>query len=288
MKMNGIRNRQRLIPLGMAICITSLLGQAPPLRVPPEEGISKVIKIVEAGPVSGVYANSVLVDLVVGTDGTVEAVKVLKGHQAQVPSAVAAARQWRFSPFVRNGAPVRAVVETSVYVSDQPIAPKPLAQCMALVNARKGPEAEVECRKALDGSDRGLAEALAEQWLGHAILMQGRATDALSHYEKGLAIATGVLGPEDADLASAYRNLAFGHVALRQWNKADEYYQRATSTFESAIRALPAMSDRYQASLKSALSDHANVKRALGDQAGAAALDARAANIKSSRDDTAA
>jgi tetratricopeptide (TPR) repeat protein len=252
----------------------------------------KVVKLVEAEAVTTAFANSVLVDLVVAKDGSVESVKVLKGNKAHFESAAAAAKQWRFSPFLQRGVPVRVIVEMSVFVEERSreslpgaVAMDRLTACISLVNARKALEAESSCRKAVDVANDALGKATAEQWLGHAILAQGRPDEALLHYTRGLNIATTVMGSDDSELAGAYRNVAMAYAVSGQWTTADEFYSRAVSTFEAAIRARPSMASRYTSGLRSALTDHAKVKRALGDETAAAALEAKASQLKGERDE---
>ena len=49
------------------------------------------------------------VEATVATDGTVESVKVLVGNPLLTSSAVAAVKKWKFTPFVQNGEPAKAL-----------------------------------------------------------------------------------------------------------------------------------------------------------------------------------
>jgi protein TonB len=49
------------------------------------------------------------VEATVGTDGNVEAVKVLTGNPLLTNSTVNAVKKWKFTPFTDNGAPAKAV-----------------------------------------------------------------------------------------------------------------------------------------------------------------------------------
>ena len=49
---------------------------------------------------------SVLLDAVVGEDGNVHDLKVLKGDRILASAAVQAVQQWRYQPFLLNGKPV--------------------------------------------------------------------------------------------------------------------------------------------------------------------------------------
>jgi protein TonB len=49
------------------------------------------------------------VEATVGTDGTVEAVKVLTGNPLLTGPAVTAVKKWKFAPFTANGEPSKAL-----------------------------------------------------------------------------------------------------------------------------------------------------------------------------------
>jgi protein TonB len=49
------------------------------------------------------------VEATVGTDGSVEAVKVLTGNPLLTGSTVTAVKKWKFTPFTQNGEPSKAL-----------------------------------------------------------------------------------------------------------------------------------------------------------------------------------
>ena len=53
----------------------------------------------------------------IGTDGTVSELKVLSGPPVLVPAAIAAVKQWRYRPVVKNGCPVTANTKVAVRFS---------------------------------------------------------------------------------------------------------------------------------------------------------------------------
>jgi protein TonB len=53
------------------------------------------------------------VEATVGTDGTVEAVKVLTGNPLLTGSTVTAVKKWKFAPFTTNGEPAKALTVLS-------------------------------------------------------------------------------------------------------------------------------------------------------------------------------
>jgi periplasmic protein TonB len=57
----------------------------------------------------------VVLRAIISRDGTIENLQALSGHPLLIPSALNAVRQWRYRPYVLNGAPVE--VETEVKVN---------------------------------------------------------------------------------------------------------------------------------------------------------------------------
>jgi TonB family protein len=78
-------------------------------------------------PLLGQHANvqgSVVLQAVVGTDGTIEDLRILSGPAILTAAAQQAVRQWRFKPYLQNGQPVetraRITVNFSIKISDNP------------------------------------------------------------------------------------------------------------------------------------------------------------------------
>jgi protein TonB len=59
----------------------------------------------------------VVLDVVVGVEGTVTKVKAVSGPEALALAAIEAVRWWRYEPYLVNGQP--ATVESTVSVSFQ-------------------------------------------------------------------------------------------------------------------------------------------------------------------------
>jgi len=53
-------------------------------------------------------------EAVIGKDGTIEELKVLKGHPLLAKAALEAVRQWRYQPTLLNGEPVEVITEITV------------------------------------------------------------------------------------------------------------------------------------------------------------------------------
>jgi protein TonB len=59
----------------------------------------------------------VLVKAIISREGTITELQVVKGHPILVPAAIEAVKQWRYRPYLLNGAPVE--VETYITVTFQ-------------------------------------------------------------------------------------------------------------------------------------------------------------------------
>jgi len=53
-------------------------------------------------------------EAVIGKDGTIEELKVLRGHPLLVKAALDAVRRWRYQPTLLNGEPIEVVTEITV------------------------------------------------------------------------------------------------------------------------------------------------------------------------------
>jgi protein TonB len=57
---------------------------------------------------------AVELEAVIGKDGTIEELKVLRGHPLLVKAALEAVCQWRYQPTLLNGEPIEVVTEITV------------------------------------------------------------------------------------------------------------------------------------------------------------------------------
>jgi protein TonB len=57
---------------------------------------------------------AVELEAVIAKDGTIEMLKVLRGHPLLIKAALEAVRQWRYQPTLLNGEPVEVVTEITV------------------------------------------------------------------------------------------------------------------------------------------------------------------------------
>jgi len=93
---------------------------AAPQRVRISQGVTKGLLIHRVEPTYPVLAKQarvqgeVVLSAVISTTGEIENLQLVSGHPMLVPSAIAAVRQWRYKPYLLNGAPVE--VETTITV----------------------------------------------------------------------------------------------------------------------------------------------------------------------------
>jgi protein TonB len=58
---------------------------------------------------------SVVLEALIGRDGTMQNLKLISGHPRLVPAAIDAVSQWRYRPYILNGDPIE--VETQIIVN---------------------------------------------------------------------------------------------------------------------------------------------------------------------------
>ena len=57
---------------------------------------------------------TVILEVTVGKDGTVENIHAQSGHPLLIPAAIDAIKQWRWKPFLLNGRPLRVISNVAV------------------------------------------------------------------------------------------------------------------------------------------------------------------------------
>ena len=60
---------------------------------------------------------TIVLDVTVGKDGTVEQIRYVSGHPMLVAGAMDAVKQWTWKPFLLNGRPVRAVSNLGMQIA---------------------------------------------------------------------------------------------------------------------------------------------------------------------------
>jgi len=122
----GIPGGQAGGVIGSILSATSALSSAPkfipatPQRVRISQGVTKGLLVHRIEPVYPPLARSarvqgdVVLSAVISTNGDIQNLQLVSGHPMLVPAALAAVKQWRYKPYLLNGAPVE--VETTITV----------------------------------------------------------------------------------------------------------------------------------------------------------------------------
>jgi protein TonB len=94
---------------------------ATPQRVRVSAGVTEGLLIHKVQPVYPPLARSariqgqVVLQAVIGKDGTIQNLRAVSGHPMLTPSAIDAVKQWRYKPYFLNGEPVE--VDTQITVN---------------------------------------------------------------------------------------------------------------------------------------------------------------------------
>lgn len=235
----------------------------------------------------------VIFTALVSPAGDVVSLKVKSGHPFLISTAKDALRKWKYAPFLVDGKPAKVEIEVTVQFpggltpKEEEINSKYFKlsdECRKLLQVSKLKEAESVCRDSVKTSDllrpgRVLERSGARSWFAHSLFLQGRVQEALPLYEEALRLNKGYLEPNDADLASDHWNLARAYGSLGDLKRADELFAIAESTFEAAIKNLPAEKDNYTKRLKRVLMEYANLKDALQQKEEAQRLRTKASSL---------
>jgi len=94
---------------------------ATPQRVRVSQGVSQGLLIHQVKPTYPPLARqariqgTVVLQAVIGKDGTIQNLRVVSGHPMLAPAALEAVKQWRYKPYFLNGEPVE--VDTTINVN---------------------------------------------------------------------------------------------------------------------------------------------------------------------------
>jgi periplasmic protein TonB len=89
-----------------------------PLRV--SQGVAQGFLVHQVKPVYPPLARqariqgTVLLQAIIGKDGSIDRLRLVSGHPMLAPAAIEAVRQWRYRPYMLNGAPVEVETEITV------------------------------------------------------------------------------------------------------------------------------------------------------------------------------
>jgi len=253
--------------------------------------------IAEAAHVQGDVVLSISID----AEGRVESEKVISGPAMLQQAAMDYVKQWRFRPFVESG--VAAPVSTTITIpfkigrqGPQPSAEQqeaaqawfPLSnQCRSGLKAQKASEALGSCKKTLDMSIKAgdltssdqLARLESHQLYGHALLMAGRAEEALDEENLAFIEALKCVTDKDEEYAGPLFWRAIAEANLGKDDAALNDFLGAESTLRHAIANLPDMKKSYDDYLAAVLKQHAALLDRMGKTADADTLRADAATL---------
>lgn len=100
---------------------TAVPKAATPQRVRVSQGVSQGLLIHQVKPTYPPLARqariqgTVVLQAVIGKDGTIQNLKVVSGHPMLAPAALEAVKQWKYKPYFLNGEPVE--VDTTINVN---------------------------------------------------------------------------------------------------------------------------------------------------------------------------
>lgn len=77
--------------------------------------VSKVVPVYPPVARQARVQGEVVLDANIASNGTVESLKAISGHPLLIPAAIDAVKQWRYKPYMQNGAPV--AVNTEIIVN---------------------------------------------------------------------------------------------------------------------------------------------------------------------------
>ena len=100
---------------------TAVPKAATPQRVRVSQGVSQGLLVHQVKPTYPPLARqariqgTVVLQAVIGKDGSIQGLKVVSGHPMLAPAALEAVKQWKYKPYFLNGEPVE--VDTTINVN---------------------------------------------------------------------------------------------------------------------------------------------------------------------------
>lgn len=137
-----------------------------PVRVQPKEAGQHLARkadpaLPQFANLAGGIAGTVVLDVVISSEGRVSSIRAISGHPMLIQSVVNAVEQWEYKPFVRAGHRISVVTQvtwkfpSAVQTESEEMALRDyypiLRQCYELLHARKPADAEGICSQALAG-----------------------------------------------------------------------------------------------------------------------------------------
>ncbi len=243
----------------------------------------------------------VVISVVIDAKGQVASEKALSGPAMLQQAALDAVKKWQFVPFTAGGsaAPVTTTLTIPFHLEHH--GPQPTAEqeqaaqawfplsdkCEKALKTQNKDDALNSCKQALDislkagdltNSDQ-LGRLESYQLYGHALLMAGRAQEALDQENLAIAEAKKCVTDKDEEYATPFFWRAVAEANLGQPDAALADFQTAEETYRRAIANLPDMKRIYSQYLASTLKTHAALLDMMGNHADAEKLRAEAAAL---------
>jgi TonB family protein len=301
------RMRRIVVLFGALLCSHALLGQTNAgLKTIPEADArqhltQKIDPIYPPIAAAARVEGDVVISVVIDAQGRVSSEKVVSGPAMLQQSALDAVKKWQFAPFALNDTPASVSATLTIPFHLEHRAPQPTAEqeqaaqawfplsdkCRSALKAQNKDDALNSCKQALDtslkagdltNSDQlGRLESL--QLFGHALLLAGRAQEALDQENLAIAEAKKCVTDKDEEYATPFFWRAIAEANLGQGDAALADFQTAEETYRRAIANLPDMKKIYGQYLASTLKTHATLLDRLGRSEDAEKLRAEAAAL---------
>ncbi len=204
-----------------------------------------------------------------------------------------AVKQWKFKPYLLNGAPTAIRTSTEVWFGNGPMSDadrkeadinhqvSPLMiQCNQLLQKRDQQSVEV-CGQEVKLVDqyppgrRQLDILTAHDQYGIALLSYDHNPQkALEQFEKEVSLLPGALTVTDAEYGWAYWHRGVAYAQLGDYAKAEQDYSVAEDSVSQAEKHLPSMAEQYEQNRKKIIAMHAALLRQEGKEAEAKKLEA--------------
>lgn len=239
--------------------------------------------IAKAVRIEGDVKLSVTID----STGKVSAVKTISGPAMLMQSAIDGVKKWTFTPFLLNGSPTSASTTLTIpfTIKKDPNGPSkeqeaaaqeffPLVdQCRAALRARDQKKSLEQCKSALDMSYKAgiltssdqIARSESLQYYAHALLMNGRAEEALEQINLAIDISVKRYKSTDQELSMPYYWRAIINENLANINDALSDFSKAEEINRAAIIHLPEMKQNYEPILAEILRNHAQLLDQIGN-----------------------
>jgi TonB family protein len=293
-----------LVLTGLALNAVCEGQESKQVLVPASVAASHLIKSVQPvyPPMAamGHIQGRVTLEVTIAPDGSVTESRALSGHPLLIPPALAAAKNWKYSPFLLNGAAVP--VQATVYVlfamgPEAGLEQKYFAQeiqCHDTLDAKHFQEAAASCNAALrtakDIRGNTALKITAYGEAGQAAYHLNNFPEALQDFQERLKQAKKDLSADSSEWFEVHHDLASTLRASGQMDQADNEYkesEKALSVEEKSLKREQNSKTTYvlhrqeevRKQLRQTLTEHAGLLREMGHNAEADNLEQKAKSL---------